>query len=260
MFWYIKNFINKYILVMIFLLIWELVARLKIFSPVFLPSFSKVILTIIKMENSGELFGNIGISLFRAMTGFIIAIIIGIPIGLLLGGWFHKLKLALDLLLEICSQINPFLIFHVIVLFLGIGEVSKISIIVWTCLWPIVFSTIGGIRSANPQIIKMGRTFGLGPVKIFFKIIVPISIPSIFVGIRLSAGYSLLMLIAAEMMGSRSGLGYLINNYQENFQITKMYATVLIIAALALLVDLSIEVVEKKLLVVEDEGVLNSNI
>ena len=63
MFWYIKNFINKYILVMIFLLIWELVARLKIFSPVFLPSFSKVILTIIKMENSGELFGNIGISL-----------------------------------------------------------------------------------------------------------------------------------------------------------------------------------------------------
>jgi NitT/TauT family transport system permease protein len=253
------RFLNKYILVIVFFIIWELVSQFKIVNPVFLPPFSKVISTIIRMGDSGQLFKHISISLYRSMTGFVIAIVIGIPIGLLLGGWFKKLKLALDFLIEVCSQINPFLVFHIIVLFLGIGEFSKISIIVWTCLWPIVFSTISGITNANPQIVKMGKSFGLGRAAMFFKIVLPISTPAIFVGIRLSAGYSLLMLIAAEMMGSKSGLGYLINNSQENFQITNMYAVVLIITILALIIDSIIEIIEKKVIVVGNEGVLNSD-
>ncbi|WP_180277909.1 MULTISPECIES: ABC transporter permease subunit [unclassified Clostridium] len=202
---------------------------------------------------------NFRISIFRAMSGFVIASFIGIPLGLLLGGWFRKLKLALDVLLEVCSQINPFLMFHLVVLFFGIGEFSKISILVWTCLWPIIFSTISGINNVNPQLVKVGRTFGLGRVSMFIKIVLPATAPGIFNGLRLAAGYSLLMLTAAEMMGSKSGLGYIIINSQENFRITEMYAAVLIIAFVALIVDYIMVSIEKRFVIFESEGIVNSN-
>lgn len=254
---YIKKFFNKYVLVIIFIAVWEISSRLNIVSPIFLPPFTKVMEVIIKMIKTGEFIVNFRISMFRAMSGFIIASLIGIPLGLLLGGWFKKIKLALDLLLEVCSQVNPFLMFHVIVLFLGIGEFSKISIIVWTCVWPIIFSTINGIANVNPELLKTGRTFGLGRVSLFLKIVLPATAPKVFNGLRLAAGYSLLMLTAAEMMGSKSGLGYLIINSQENFRITEMYAAVLIIALVALVVDYIMEVIEKKFVVFEDEGIMN---
>lgn len=256
---YIKKFFNKYVLVIIFILVWEITTRLNILNPIFLPPFTKVMEVIIKMIKTGEFIINFRISIFRAMSGFIIASLIGIPLGLLLGGWFKKTKLALDMLLEVCSQINPFLMFHVVVLFLGIGEFSKISILVWTCLWPIIFSTINGIDNVNPQLLKMGRTFGMGRFLMFFKIVLPATAPGIFNGLRLAAGYSLLMLTAAEMMGSKSGLGYLIINSQENFRITEMYASVLIIAFVALIIDYIMEVIEKKFVVFDDEGIMNGN-
>lgn len=255
----LKNFFIKYILVIIFILLWEISTRFSIISPIFVPPFTKVVGVIIDMIKSGEFIVNFRISMFRALSGFLISSLIGIPLGLLLGGWFTKIKLALDMLLEVCSQVNPFLMFHVIVLFLGIGEFSKISIIVWTCLWPIIFSTINGITNVNPQLLKMGRTFGIGKVSMFFKIVMPATTPAIFNGLRLAMGYSLLMLTAAEMMGSKSGLGYLIINSQENFRITDMYAAVLVIAFVALVVDYIMEKIEKKFVVFEDEGIINGN-
>ena len=255
----IEKLFNRYILVIIFLILWEVSTRLNIISPIFVPPFTKVIKVIFNMIESGTFIVNVRISLFRATSGFIIASLIGIPIGFLLGGWFKKVKLALDMLLEVCSQVNPFLMFHVIVLFLGIGEFSKISIIVWTCLWPIIFSTINGIANVNPELLKMGRTFGLGKVSMFYKIVLPATAPAIFSGLRLAAGYALLMITAAEMMGSKSGLGYLIINSQENFKITEMYASVLIIAIVALVVDYIMEKLEKKFTKFEDEGIINSN-
>lgn len=260
MFNYIQRFFDKYVLVITFILIWEITTRLNIISPIFLPPFTKVMDVIIKMIETGEFIVNFRISIFRAMSGFIIAALIGIPLGLLLGGWFKKIKQALDMLLEVCSQINPFLMFHLVVLFLGIGEFSKVSILAWTCLWPIIFSTINGITNINPQLLKMGRTFGLGRFSMFFKIVLPAAAPGIFNGLRLAIGYSLLMLTAAEMMGSKSGLGYLIINSKENFRITEMYAVVLIIAFTALVADYIMAVIEKKFVIFVDEGIANGNI
>lgn len=256
---YLRKFFDKYVLVIIFISLWEITTQLNIVNSVFVPPFSKVMEVIIKMIKTGEFIVDFRISIFRAMSGFIIASLIGIPLGLLLGGWFKRLKLALDMLLEVCSQVNPFLMYHVVVLFLGIGEFSKVSILVWTCLWPIIFSTISGITNINPQLLKMGRTFGLGRFSMFLKIILPASAPGIFNGLRLAAGYSLLMLTAAEMMGSQSGLGHLIINSQENFRITEMYAAVLIIAFVALAVDYIMALIERKFVIFEEEGIISGN-
>jgi NitT/TauT family transport system permease protein len=135
------------------------------------------------------------------------------------------------------SQLNPFLLFHIIILFMGIGEAPKVTIVVWTCLWPIFFSTFSGVKSVNPALIKSGCAFGLTKFQLLTKIYFPASLSYIFAGLRLALGYSLFMLVAAEMMGASSGLGFLILDSQENFQLHRMYCAVLFIAVLGLALD-----------------------
>lgn len=248
----------KFIVVLVFIGIWEIASRLSIVNPLFIPPFSEVMNTLWTLLLKGNLIHHISISVFRAIFGFAIAIIIGIPFGLVMGGWFKRMELVLEPLMEIFSQTNPFVLFHIVILFLGIGEAPKIVIIGWACLWPIVFNTMGGIRNVNPLLMKAARTFALGRVSMFFKVVLPATAPSIFVGLRLSAGYSLFMLIAAEMMGSSSGLGWLIIRSQENYEIRKIFAAVIVIAFIGLLLDIFIQLIEKKFFITDSQEVLNS--
>ncbi|MGN0145246.1 MAG: ABC transporter permease [Clostridium sp.] len=256
---YFRSFFGKYIFVFAFILIWELCSRLKILNPVFVPPFSRVLLEVIKMVQSGELIKNLGVSILRAVTGLLIAVFIGISTGFILGIWLKKLKTALDMLLEIFSQINPFLVYHVIAIILGIGEITRITIVVWTCIWPILFSTMLGISKVNKEILKMGRSFALNKINLFVKIIMPACAPYIFAGIRLSGGYSLLILIAAEIMGARKGIGTMIVAYEHNFQLIKMYSVVSVICFIALIIDFILEKIEKNFIKTE-ENALNSEL
>ncbi len=241
----IKFLLNKYGAVLVFFLIWEMSGRLGLVNPIFVPPFSKVIKEIWKMMEDGAFFTNLSVSLLRAVCGFSLALAVGIPMGFFMGGWFPKLGGAFQGLLEVCSQINPFLLLHVILLFMNPGEGSKIVIIAWTCTWPILFATISGIKNTDSDILKLGRSFGLNRFLMFRKVVLPAVVPYLFTGIRLSAGYSFVMLIAAEMMGANSGLGYFILNSQANFRITQMYAAVFIIAVMALIMDCFLEWLEK---------------
>ncbi|WP_041445435.1 ABC transporter permease [Syntrophobotulus glycolicus] len=249
---------SKYISIAVFLLVWETVSRLKLVNPLFIPPVTKVLGKTWEMLMDGVLLKHMEISIFRAFLGFLIAMVIGIPLGFLLGGWFKRLQLALGPLLEFFSQTNPFILFHLIMLFLGIGEATKVSIIAWVCIWPIIFSTISGIQNTNPYLLKAARGFGLNRLSLFYKIVLPSAGPAIFVGLRLSAGYSFFMLIAAEMMGSSSGLGWLILNSQENYDILRIFASATVIALLGLGVDLLMGLAEKKIIRVGFEEFLNS--
>jgi NitT/TauT family transport system permease protein len=92
--------------------------------------------------------------------GFALAVITGIPMGFLLGGWFKTVKKSLEWLMEIFSQVNPFVMFHIIIFNIGIGEEPKVIIIMWACLWPVITNTIAGIQNVNQTLIKAARGFG----------------------------------------------------------------------------------------------------
>jgi NitT/TauT family transport system permease protein len=250
-------FINKYGCIIAFLALWEILSRTKLINPVFFPPFTAICETIIHMLSTGEMIRHVRISLLRAVPGFLIAAAIGVPLGLLMGTFFKKADKFLEIPLEVFSQINPFLLFHILILFMGIGEAPKITIVIWTCLWPITFSSLNGASDVNKSLIKAGRAFGLGRLGLLRKITIPSASPMIFAGLRLGLGYSMFMLIAAEMMGASSGLGFLTLNSQETFQLNKMYAAVLTIAFLGLILDFMIHLIGKKLLPLGDEGYLN---
>ena len=115
---------------------------------------------------------------------------------------------------------------------MGIGETSKIAIILYASIWPILYNTISGVRNVDQLLIKSARSLGLSHVRLFQKVILPASIPTIFTGVRLGGAASILVLITTEMVGAKAGLGYLILNSQYNFQIPQMYAGILTVSAI----------------------------
>ena len=241
----LKN-VYKVIVIIMFFGIWEFMSMTEMFNPVLVPAFTDVARNIWDMFTADNFTKHLIISLKRAGMGFALAVIAGIPIGFLLGGWFKTVKKSLEWLMEIFSQVNPFVMFHIIILILGIGEEPKVIIIMWACLWPVITNTIAGIQNVNQTLIKAARGFGLGRVSIFVKVVFPALLPSIFTGLRLSAGYSVFMLVAAEMMGASSGLGWLIKSSEENYQILNIYGGALVIALIGVFIDCFMQFFEKR--------------
>jgi len=254
----VKHFFISSAIILIFFGIWEGASRLYIVNPAFVPPFSRIAANAFRMLVYRGLGNHIRVSLFRAFTGAALAVLLGIPLGFLLSSAYGKIRLALGTLTDILAQLSPFLLFHILILFLGIGEGVKVTIITWACIWPVAFNTAAGVESMDRLIVKAGRAFGSNRWELFHKVILHGAAPRIFTGIRLGAGYSLFMLVAAEMMGGRSGLGWLIVNDQVNFQLENIFSTALVIALIGILVDACMAFVQKRLIPYELEEYVNS--
>ena len=167
------------------------------------------------------------------------------PLGILIG-WYRPLAQYLSPVLELFRNTAALALLPVFVLILGIGETSKVALVTYACIFPILLNTISGVRTVDPLLIKSARSLGLPAYRLFQKVILPAALPTIFTGIRLSAASSILVLIAAEMVGARSGLGYLIMASQLNFQIPQMYAGILTIALVGLVFNYVLVLLERR--------------
>jgi NitT/TauT family transport system permease protein len=224
--------------------IWEVFPRLGLVEPTFLPPLSEVLSAWWQLVLSGELIDHAQASLSRSLAGFGLAIAVSIPLGLLIG-WYKPAATLLNPLLEVFRNTAALALLPVFVLILGLGETSKIAIIFYACSWPILLNTVSGVRTVDPLLIKSARSLGLGPLRLFQKVVLPAAVPTIFTGIRLAGAYSILILIAAEMVGAKAGLGYLINYAQYNFAVPDMYAGIITISAIGLIVNQLLIIAER---------------
>jgi NitT/TauT family transport system permease protein len=240
------------IAIAVFILLWEITVRVGLVNSMFIPPFSNVIVAIKNLLISGPLVMHIAISLQRALGGLAVAVFIGVPFGFIMGGWFRKTEMALTPLFEMAAQANPYILFHVIILFLGIGEAAKLAIIAWVCICPILLNTASGVRNVDPVLLKAARSFDLDRWSLFYKVVLPATAPAIFTGLRLSAGYSFFLLIAAEMMGASSGLGWFVLLSQENYNVEWIFSAAVVIALLSISIDGIVKYIEKKVVVWND--------
>lgn len=227
------------------LVLWETLPRLGLVDVTFLPPFSEVAEAFGRLLRSGELIQHLLASTGRALAGLIIAIAIGIPLGLAIG-WYRWLGDALDPLIEMFRNTAPLALLPVFVLILGLGETSKIALVIYSSLWPILLNTISGVRNVDPLLIKSARSMGLPARRLFTRVILPASTPTIFTGLRIGGAYSILVIIAAEMVGAKAGLGYLVNYTQFNFQIPEMYAGIITLSVIGLLFNHAILRIERR--------------
>jgi NitT/TauT family transport system permease protein len=231
--------------VLLLLSAWEILPATGVVNPHFLTPFSEVLKAIRELVATNQLQGHILISLKRIVMGLSVSIAIGAPLGLLMG-WFGKFEKIVDAPLQAGRQISAFALFPVFILFFGIGELSKAIIIFWASLWPILLNTIEGVKNIDPLLVMSARSMGASRMKLLFKLIIPAAAPSIFTGVRLGASYAFMVLVAAEMVGANSGLGFLVLNSQETFRIPEMYAGIITLCLFGLMINNLLLFLEKR--------------
>ncbi|MFD9219073.1 ABC transporter permease [Streptomyces sp. NPDC060064] len=223
--------VTRSVAIAVLLAVWEAAPRLGLVDRTFLPPFSEVAVAWWQLLLDGQLAEHTQASLQRSFTGFGLAVVVAVPLGLLIG-WYRPLANLLGPLLEVFRNTAALALLPVFVLLLGIGETSKISIVLYACTWPILLNTISAVSSVDPTLLRLARSMDLPAPRIFQKVILPASVPTVFTGIRLAGAVAILVLVAAEMVGAKAGLGYLVNASQFNFAIPEMYAGIITISAI----------------------------
>ncbi|MFD7611462.1 ABC transporter permease [Streptomyces sp. NPDC059828] len=237
---------TKSVAIVALLLVWEVAPRLGLVDPTFLPPVSEVAIAWNELLASGQLAEHTGASLLRSLAGFGLAVAIAVPLGLLIG-WYRPVADLLGPLLEVFRNTAALALLPVFVLLLGIGETSKVSIVLYACTWPILLNTVSAVRDTDPTLLKLARSMDLSAPRLFQKVILPSSVPAVFTGIRLAGAVSILVLVAAEMIGAKAGLGYLINASQYNFAIPQMYAGIVTISAIGVVFNQLLVALERRL-------------
>jgi NitT/TauT family transport system permease protein len=232
--------------ILAFLLLWETAPRIGLVDRVYLVPFSEAVSALIDLAKNGRLWDNTHASLVRSLTGFVLAVAIGVPLGLVIG-WYRPVADFLGPLLELFRNTAALALLPVFILLLGIGETSKITIVVYACTWPILLSTISAVRNVDQTLIRSAQSLSLSAPRLFQKVVLPASVPTIFTGIRLAGSGSILVLVAAEMVGAKAGLGYLVNASQQNFEIADMYAAIIAISVLGLAFNQVLVAAERRL-------------
>ena len=229
------------------LAIWELTCRSGLVSALYLPSPSAIVATGWEMVASGELLVNARASLFRIVTGLLLGSAAGIAIGLATG--FSRLAEAVgNPVIHALYPVPKIALLPLIILWLGIGELSKVTIISLGVFFPVVINTYSGVKNVDPLLVKVAVSFRAGRVSLIRQVILPGALPVIFAGLKLAAGTSLLLLVAAEMIAAKEGLGAMILHYGDLMLTTKLMVGVLTLSLLGVLFNHGLNWIERKLI------------
>jgi len=213
---------------------WEAVSRLGLFSRYTMPPFSLILLKLIEMLVSGELFVHIAATLHRVFVGFLIATALAIPLGILMG-WSKKVYKVLEATIELLRPIPPISLIPLAILWFGIGDESKVFIIAFASFFPTLLNTMYGVRGVDDYLVRSAKTLGADTYSMWRKVVIPAALPYIFAGVRIGLSLAFMSLIAAEMVAANSGLGWLIIESEYTFHIREMYAALFTLIFLGLL-------------------------
>ncbi|MDR1797034.1 MAG: ABC transporter permease [Clostridiales Family XIII bacterium] len=212
----------------------------------FLPSLFSILESFRDLALNGELWLDIVYSLRIVFAGLLIAASVAVVLGMLLGR-FARLERYLDPTLQIMRNTPVLAILPVFILFLGIGDSSKIAIVIWATFFPTLLNTIQGAKNVDANLIRSAQSMGISSGGLFFKVILPAASPFILAGFRLSAGVAMIVIVAAEMVGAQHGLGFMIFNYQHSYQTSRMYVGILTLAIIGVFLNFGLVKLEKHL-------------
>ncbi len=227
------------------LIMWELICRAGVVSSLFLPAPSQIISALITMVADGEIGMSLAASMYRILAGFVIGSVIGLAVGLVTGTSALADKVG-NPIVNALYPIPKIALLPLFILWLGIGELSKVTIIALGVFFPVAMNTYSGVKNVDPLLIKVAVSFNASWGKTMRSVVLPNALPMIFAGLRLAAGTSLLLLVAAEMIAAQVGIGALILHYGDLMITDRLMAGVIVLSLLGLLFNLFLQWVEKK--------------
>ncbi|WP_455715534.1 ABC transporter permease [Anaerosporobacter sp.] len=228
--------IKTTIFVAVLFIIWYIITELGMVSTYILPSPKKVIDSFYKMLLSGEIFEDIYISFIRVLKGFFIATFFAFILAMvriIRPKWSDYY----ESILQFMKNVPPLSLISLLILWFGIGETTKIAIIVLTSFFPIYLNTVKGFVSCDKKLLEVGQIYGYNKVNSFFRIMLPFAMSDILVGMRIGLGYSWRAIISAEMIAASTGLGHMILFAQQMSRTDKVIVGIIVIGVVGYITD-----------------------
>ncbi|HWR31186.1 MAG TPA: ABC transporter permease [Negativicutes bacterium] len=244
--WLKENY-TALLLPVVLLLIWEVAGRAGWIRATLLPTPSVIAQTLLEVVKSGELFVNLGISIVRVAQGFVIGAGLGILVGVQVG-LVKKVRTSTSLLFGVLRPIPVIAWIPVLILWMGIDEGSKITVIAIGSFWTMLVSVIQGIRNVDKKYLEVATILEKNQFTLLTKVILPATLPAIFTGVRVGIDVAWRSVVAAELIAAASGIGYMIMYARELSQIDVVLVGVFSIGITGVLIEQLLKLLEKRLL------------
>jgi ABC-type nitrate/sulfonate/bicarbonate transport system permease component len=216
------------------IVIWEILGKSGLFEPIILPAFTDVLAAIWVNAVQGDLFLAIGWSCYRVFMGFGLGMLLAVPLGVAIG-WSRVCEDLFNPIVEILRPIPPLAWIPLSIIWLGVGFKSVLFITTLGSFFPILVATVAGVRNVDRRMIEFARTLGASTRQILLKVVIPAAMPQTFVGMRIAVGFSWMVVVAAEMISVKYGLGWLIWKARFSFDTATVMAGMAIIGLLSVL-------------------------
>jgi NitT/TauT family transport system permease protein len=216
--------------------LWELLSRLGALDAYYFPPVTNIFSALFDMAVQGDLWINLWPTVYRMCAGFVIAVIISLPLGMLMGAsaFFRDL---FGMAVEFLRPIPSVAIIPIIILLVGIGDSMNIASIAYASTWPLLVNAIEGIASVEALYVSSARLFQIAPARIILTVMLPSALPQILSGMRISLSMALILAVLSEMVVSTKGLGRIILDAQNALDSPAMYAGILVVALLGFLIN-----------------------
>ena len=233
-----------------FLALWSLlsgaVVVLKLFNPIFLPGPWLVLGNVLDMAIRGQLWIHLAATLERVALGFGAGAVLGVGLGLA-AGHLTPIRHIVEPLVELLRPIPPLAMLPMFIVWVGIGETSKVGFITYATFFPIFLTTITGVRQIDPLLLRAAQSLGARGVGLFTRVILPAALPDILTGLRLGVALAFFVIVISEFIGAEHGLGYLINDGRNFFLVPQMLGAAAVLGLLGYAGNGLVRLLERRL-------------
>jgi ABC-type nitrate/sulfonate/bicarbonate transport system permease component len=221
--------------VLVFLALWSLVSGLvivlQLFNPIFLAGPWLVLGKVLQLAVNGQLWAHLGATVERVGIGFLGGAVLALGLGLP-AGHFPRVRSLLEPVVEILRPIPPLAVLPLFIVWVGIGESSKVGFIVYATFFPMFLTTVHAVQQVDPLLLRAAASLGARPGQLFFLVILPAALPEILLGLRLGIALAFFVIVISEFIGADSGLGYLINDGRNFFLVPQMLGAAAVLGLL----------------------------
>ena len=234
-----------------FLALWSLLAGVvvmfELFNPIFLPGPWLVLGALVELATKGQLWIHLGATLERVAIGFGTGAALGVALGLA-AGYLTPVRNVVEPLVELLRPVPPLAVLPLFIVWVGIGEPSKIGFITYATFFPIFLTTVTGVRQIDPVLLRAAQSLGARGLPLFTRVILPAALPDVLTGLRLGVALAFFVIVISEFIGAEHGLGYLINDGRNFFLVPQMLGAAVVLGLLGYAGNALVRLVERRLM------------
>ena len=240
-----ENWLLGTLSMLVFLALWEGAVRGGLVNPLFTSSPSRIVAAAIEMFADESFYGHLEVSAEEFFSGFGLAIVVGVPLGILMG-WYSRVNAILEPFVSALYATPRIALLPLVVIWFGIGIASKVAIVFLGAIFPILVNTITGVRTIEADFIKVARSFDATDRQMFLTVVLPSAVPMLLTGLRLGLAHALVGIVVGEMYGATQGLGYLIAVAGARFQTDRVMVGIILIAGLGVALTELLRAIERR--------------